>query len=551
MTEDRNSDVEQALNYMLFEQQEPTIIGITGNWGTGKTYFWKSYSEEKFADPTNRMAYVSLFGLDSISNLRKELRGALIPGTSSQGAKSFIKGIAESAKDFSLAGVSMPDEVIGEFILRRMLSNTHTVCLDDLERTTIPDNEVLGYANLLRDRFGVNVVLIYNEAKIDQTETYFKYREKVLDREIPFQGSPEHAVQIGISNEEMRPIALPICKHLEIDNIRIVRRADFFVNEVKSHLDEQTWKIAADHILHSLLLFCYLHFSPDDSRPKLDFLLKPDWFLGASDEEVENEAMKQHIKFLNDAGYQYTTESSRVLIQFVRDGILDRAKLDATLSDFRREAEARQIHENIQAAWELFSNTVKDNESDFVDALAAAVRADLTAVSAPDLARCIDIMDELNKEQADSILSDWIEAQRPNAEHWHGWSPSFPLSSTRVKEAIDELGASYKDTRTIPELLNLLIGADGWSQGDYERLNEFSVNDFETYFESFDGEPLARHMFGLLSLTNNLSNPQQVMIDVQEKAKETARRLSKKNRLNEIRFRQFIHSAGDETASEA
>jgi len=261
MSESRYANIVQTLDYMLFQHKEPVTIGINGSWGTGKTHFWKSYSEQKvLEEPPLEIAYVSLFGLNSVSSLKKELRSALLPGTSNQSLKKIGEGLVESLRDFKFAGVSIPDEMMGEVLLRRILSSTHTVCLDDLERTAIPDDEVLGFVNMLRDDLKLNVVLIYNEAKIDETESYFKFREKALDRELPFPGSSEHAVEIAISDEKMRPMAVQICELLEIQNIRIIRRAEFFLNEVKSHLDEKTWDIAAHHILHSLLLFCYLQF---------------------------------------------------------------------------------------------------------------------------------------------------------------------------------------------------------------------------------------------------------------------------------------------------
>ncbi|NOJ99217.1 hypothetical protein HMI51_40755, partial [Corallococcus coralloides] len=65
-------EVENALD--AFMKSDNSVLVIKGDWGGGKTFFWKKY----YNDHKNHLkqiaySYVSLFGKNSLSDIRREI----------------------------------------------------------------------------------------------------------------------------------------------------------------------------------------------------------------------------------------------------------------------------------------------------------------------------------------------------------------------------------------------------------------------------------------------------------------------------------------------
>lgn len=48
-------------------------LQIDGHWGSGKTYFIRNTVEKKLSDDKSKFIYFSLYGYDSLAELKKEL----------------------------------------------------------------------------------------------------------------------------------------------------------------------------------------------------------------------------------------------------------------------------------------------------------------------------------------------------------------------------------------------------------------------------------------------------------------------------------------------
>src|SRR5206468_2092924 len=72
--------VDRALNEFL-AADEPRAIALTGEWGRGKSYYWRSFLSSRRFDPevTRSYAYVSLFGLSKLDDVRDALVANAVP----------------------------------------------------------------------------------------------------------------------------------------------------------------------------------------------------------------------------------------------------------------------------------------------------------------------------------------------------------------------------------------------------------------------------------------------------------------------------------------
>lgn len=186
-------EIEEYLDKVLHEDR-PLVIAIKGKWGIGKTFFIKEFLENKFKD---KYVYTSLFGKNDVREVIQEIvlnlysRNQLInkikrllgltPGTASYQTDinkdvSFNLSIGTSLF-YSLLSLAEKKDFSGVIIV-----------IDDLERTQINIDEILGLINQLKEEKSSKVILILNEEEIDK-ENYKRYKEKCIDTEILFDPS--------------------------------------------------------------------------------------------------------------------------------------------------------------------------------------------------------------------------------------------------------------------------------------------------------------------------------------------------------------------------
>jgi hypothetical protein len=104
--------VEQSSNLVRREilrflgREEPEVLCIRGAWGVGKTYSWKRYlkeAHEQHRIALSRYAYVSLFGINSLDELRYSIfeNTVLRDSLTDDATLETFKSVLESAEGWS------------------------------------------------------------------------------------------------------------------------------------------------------------------------------------------------------------------------------------------------------------------------------------------------------------------------------------------------------------------------------------------------------------------------------------------------------------------
>jgi GTPase SAR1 family protein len=205
-------------NYLtnVLERDEPAVIALKGKWGVGKTFFIRKFLDDNFPD---KYVYVSLFGKSSIEEVIKEIVLQLYRGARFVNKLKGLLGLAEDsvAYETQYKGISLnlTTSLINSLLTlaeRRDFKGI-IVVLDDIERTAVDIDKVLGLVNSLREEKKCKVILIYNEDELirlteskkdkDNNEKYRIYKEKSVDIEINF--SPSFSENLEIL-EKMIPL---------------------------------------------------------------------------------------------------------------------------------------------------------------------------------------------------------------------------------------------------------------------------------------------------------------------------------------------------------
>lgn len=172
-----NKELNNYIYHYLKKDKTQTAIMLTGEWGSGKTYYIEHVLIPFLKEKKATCVVVSLYGLEDTSAIGKsiymELRMRTLAGKASETvttgrviAKNVIKGITgKVGLDFTLS-----DEDLNELYESVNLKDKLLI-LEDIERSNICMPELLGYVNGLVERDKVKVLLVANENEILKKKT--------------------------------------------------------------------------------------------------------------------------------------------------------------------------------------------------------------------------------------------------------------------------------------------------------------------------------------------------------------------------------------------
>lgn len=166
------TELNNYIKHYLEEDKTNTAIMLTGEWGSGKTYYIENQLTKFLQnDKKNRCIIISLYGLENIADISKSIylesrmkaltKDSEVLATGKLIAKTVVKGAV------GMLGI---DVNMSEDDLQNLYSsvdlNGKLLIFEDLERSNIEIVKLLGYINNLVERDGVKVLLVANENEI-------------------------------------------------------------------------------------------------------------------------------------------------------------------------------------------------------------------------------------------------------------------------------------------------------------------------------------------------------------------------------------------------
>lgn len=192
------NNLNQIIPQYLATQTNYALL-ITGNWGVGKTYYYKNTLEKVIVETETiedaskkyRSIYISLFGLQTIEEIQRQIFLSLYPILKNKYTKlsfSLFKPLARGI--MTLKNWGNPDDYFSEIKPDKgdwINLNQLVICLDDLERKSenLPLEELIGFINSLVENNDAKIILIANEDKIDE-DKYNDLKEKVIGVTVEF-----------------------------------------------------------------------------------------------------------------------------------------------------------------------------------------------------------------------------------------------------------------------------------------------------------------------------------------------------------------------------
>ncbi|MFH7765433.1 hypothetical protein [Acinetobacter sp. BSP-28] len=266
--------LKELLEQNIRNEKIGTAIAITGSWGVGKTYFWNKFleselSEERIYKKDNvfnrKYAYVSLFGLESLSDLKTQIYSNIENYHSSIEVPKWLKGLPSIFKDTRInqLGISAPAKLIDSLMFNQV--KEAIICFDDFERMSnkLDIKDVMGLANQLKLERNCQVVLILDESKTEEKnkEKYTEYKEKLIDETIKIT-SVEPLIRARAKEENIDEplinLMVKFANELEIHNFRffqkVIKLYKQFLEQLPSEVAESTKEIILIRILQGYFI---------------------------------------------------------------------------------------------------------------------------------------------------------------------------------------------------------------------------------------------------------------------------------------------------------
>lgn len=253
--------------------------------------------------------------------------------------------------------------------------------------------------------------------------------------------------------------------------------------------------------------------------------------------------LQERLDFLSSVGYLGTDDLDEVLIDFVEHGILDEVGLASAVQQALSGVSKAAKDEALRSAWNMFNQSFRDNQDDFVQTLTRLASDYNELLGLSDIDNILWALRRLGfPDKADEVLDGYVHhhGERVAAAH-----EAYAARDEGLRNAIDELRSESRDERPLAEVLTAVIGQETWFGSDVERIHEFSVDDFERYFEEADGPPVGSHARGLARFASKYSNPTDLQREIQEKATLALKRIAAKSDYNRARIERYVDLESD------
>ncbi len=551
--------VRKAIGSFLASNR-PEVMCVTGKWGVGKTYSWKLFLQTAKEKPNGfglpKYAYVSLFGLSSLDNLKTAIF------ESSIGAKDIgIEPSLASLKTNTLAVANSLGRQSLSFLERlpwaknfadalnavSFLSVTDTlVCLDDLERKSksLQMNEVLGLVSYLKEQRRCKVVLIFNEDVFEQEESkeFKRYVEKVAEYNIQFAPSAADCVSIALPEQtDVNRWISSGCISLGLSNIRLIKRIAWLallIEPIFKDFDPSV--LEASIRLLALLVWCT--YATEEGAPTIDFLKTRRFqsWMGTLKQPDLSAQEQGWNRLLDEYGFNRMEEIDLILLDGIKRGYFDEDSLAKYAATEDAKVKTAKRRNEFTDAWSLFHGSFKNNEEEVLAELYSGLKKNLEYADPANANAVISLLKDLgHPDKAKELIELYVQRNKERSFFDLSQYPFAELiTDEEFKAAFDAKFKSFKDERPVTEILKNLATGGGWSPEDIAALERLTVDDFYNLFMETEGDELSRIVNGSLTF-RNIGNAGSELKAISQRAVDALVRIGKVSKLNERRLMKY------------
>ncbi len=545
----------------FLSSKQTLALCLRGKWGVGKTYTWDNLLAEAFKASTvqpKKYSYVSLFGLETLSSVRKSIFEHTV-GESYYSEKkpleSSFSSISERIAQVSskwrgvvskIRGVPIIADYGGLMEIGFLDVKDQIVCFDDLERMSndLSLKDVLGLISFLKEKKNCKVVLLLNDNALEgeDAEDFRTQLEKVVDVNLEYNPSSYEAITTAIPDRsKLRDgCVAENATTLGITNLRTIFKllqiCERFEDVLKDY-DERVLKQA----FHSACLFGFALYQPDEA-PSLKDITETNYYASLlGDQAALTPEQIQHAELLRVYKFTSCDNFDHVVLNSISSGFYvdEMIKREADLISDRLKLIDHDAA--FTKTWDIYHNSFDDNGDEFAQALKRSIVDNAAAISRINLSSSVSILKQLGySEGINDLISAYVEARSDGKEFWVK-DTMFPMENEQdpdVDAAFAKKAAEFKGTRTVEEVAASIVADGGWNDDDVDLLDQHTADDYYDAIKRSRGENLSRVVRGL-TYFRRVNTADSRLPSITAKAIDALNRLGEESEINRLRVRKF------------
>ncbi|GHH24382.1 hypothetical protein GCM10008023_36510 [Sphingomonas glacialis] len=488
----------------FIQSSAPEVLCISGQWGVGKTYSWQTFLKE--AERVGRVglsryAYVSLFGLTSLG----ELRNAIVENTVNKGSSSVpdassLHEIIRKGETFARKSRPALEIAAGFFRMKDagdalyreafLTVRNQLICFDDLERAgkALEMRDILGLTSMLREQRHCKVVLLLNkeQTKPEEAKELQRQLEKVVDTFLLFEPTSAEAAAIAIVGTD--PVAEKLRDRLValgVTNMRVMKKIERWARLIETEVVGVETEVVEQAVVTVVLAgWCFLQ---PDLAPGLDFVREFNSTTGLFRREDEPEERKKWREILSKYGYRTTDELDAAIIDGVAIGYFRGDDLRAAAQALGERLKRNRRKDSFSLAWELFHSSLTTDDDVILDAMVAGAMENLGEISPVNMNSGVRFLRRYGREaQASELVVKYIDANRSKPDFFSKWNRFFhddPVDE-ELLAAMEAERTAIVDARDPAEMLKQMARTSGYNPDeDSARLSRLTADELVQLFD--------------------------------------------------------------------
>lgn len=487
-------NLKKSLQTFLKEDAYKVAI-LKGEWGVGKTYFWKNFLREntEILKKFRAYSYVSIFGIKDFGSIYNQIFSGfkILDNSKFKKQTEKLKPLARILESVNIPGINSSKAINN--IIESNLINNFLICIDDMERKEkdLSISSVLGLISALKEEKNCKIILIFNDEKLD-AETkggLNEYREKIVDIELSYVPTINENLAI-IWPDGPSQIILDLFQKLKLNNIRIMQKVrwvqEYFEEIIKipyPHLYERFMEKAA-----CLSIFYHAYSNAFNLNEIMDRSFVMYSLLDNDDEQ------KKKYKVLNDT--DHLPESfDQVIADYLLDGYVTIEKYEDILRKTNEQYRVSNISSIHRELFKTFNLNFKISQDTFIEKSMTFLETHIQDIYLQQVIDLANLIGEIEpSKNLESILDKAIDIHVARLEDRDIIYSSLPKDiEDKIQQKIKE-----KTLKPIPitDLFKKMAMSDSWNPADIRLLSIYEKNDFYNWvIQEDDNVILMIHSF--------------------------------------------------------
>lgn len=484
---------------------DPGVLAIKGDWGVGKTYFIEHYLEDKPDLAQNKVSFVSLFGLSTVEEVRRQIipsavsRERLRSKESNDVFKSVVGMVRKLPKVSELEGLF---QSIENFAIRDLL-----VVFDDLERKS--DNlalkDFLGFVNFLSEHSNSKVVLILNEDQLTEADKagLAMFREKLIDKELLFAPTYEDNARIFFHDSELFETAVTVFARCDCRNLRVIKRCFAAAQQFRTITEGISDARQSKLLRQVLLLSCaFYRFGG-----RIDFSALGNFLVLKMQHAKDGKAFRG-AEILKKISFAPSDDDSLIL-QYLETGIIDDTAIAKLRADDEKYSEFSKVSDELRAVYGIFNSNFGGTALDFRNAMDDFLERNADKIGWSDLGQAVNALRSFGyAADADKWLGNYVQshADRFSLEQCNtfaGLSPDDAIAAVTKRKTELLTGKPPK------EVIWKIVHDGSWSQEDTALLDNVDAAAYASWLQTEKDDDLLQVLREFVQTFNpGSANPQ-------------------------------------------